>query len=147
MAEGAATGAADHDYDGSLTVRELHFYAQRKLKIAAPLQHPQFYGSDETANQLVLQVPSQTPEVRYRQFLERKFEKIVEKDAEKSEIDWTEFRFLEGRNTLNALWNELELSPLEAAEIESHVLRPVRERQQRIQLFQEISSKLIERAE
>lgn len=134
LAEGAATGAADTDCDGSLTVKELHYYAQRKLHIAAPNQHPQFYGSEDTANQLVLQVPSQVPTVQYRQFLE--------KLAATSEIDQTEFRILTGRNRLNALRQHLELSPQEAAEIESEVLRPVREYQQRIQLYHEALSKL-----
>ncbi len=138
-AEGASTGAADTDCDGSLTVKELHYYAQRKLHVAAPDQHPQFYGSEDTANQLVLQVPSQIPRVQYRQFLE--------KMAQTSEIDTTEFRILSGRNTLNTLRQHLGLSPQDAAEIENQVLRPFQERQQRIQLYQELLSDLTERAE
>jgi uncharacterized caspase-like protein len=134
IAEGAATGAADTDCDGSLTVKELHWYAYHKLQIAAPDQHPQFYGSEDTANQMVLQVPSQTAPVRYRQFLE--------KLAQTSEIDTTEFRVLSGRNELNSLRQHLGLSPQEAADIEAQVLRPVRERQLRIQLYQELVSKL-----
>ncbi len=134
LAEGAATGAADTDCDGTLTVKELHFYAQRKLQIAAPSQHPQFYGSDDTANQMVLQVPSKIPTVQYRQFLE--------KLAQDGEIDTTEFRILSGRNRLNTLRQHLGLSILEAQDIESDVLRPTREHQQRIQLFQEVYSKL-----
>lgn len=138
-AEGAATGAADIDCDGSLTVKELHYYAQRKLQVAAPDQHPQFYGSEDTANQLVLQVPSQTPIVRYRQFLE--------KIAQTSEIDTTEFRILSGRNTLNTFRQHLGLSPQDAANIEADVLRPFQERQQRVQLYQELLSKLTQGTE
>lgn len=134
LAEGAATGAADTDSDGSLTVKELHHYAQRKLKVAAPSQQPQFYGSEDTANQLVLQVPSETPIVQYRQYLE--------KLAETSEIDTSEFRILNGRNRLNMFRQHLELSPQEAAEIEWEVLRPHRERRQRVQLYQEMVAKL-----
>jgi Caspase domain len=134
IAEGAATGAADNDCDGSLTVKELHWYAHRKLQIAAPAQHPQFYGSEDTANQMVLQVPTQTPVVRYRQFLE--------KLAQTSEIDKTDLRVLSGRNELNALRQHLGLSSQEAIDIEMQVLRPIREHQVRVQLYQKIVSKL-----
>ena len=136
LAEGAETGAADTDCDGSLTVKELHHYAQRKLRIAAPNQQPQFYGSEETANQMVLQVPSQTATVQYRQFLE--------KLTETSEIDRTEFRILTGRNRLNAFRQHLGISLQAAAEIESEVLRPFQEHQQRKQLFQEYLARLTE---
>jgi uncharacterized caspase-like protein len=138
LAEGAATGAADTDCDGSLTVKELHHYAQRKLQVAAPDQHPQFYGSEDTANQLVLQVPSQIPTVQYRQFLE--------KLTQTSEVDTTEFRILSGRNTLNTFRQHLGLSLQEAADIEDQVLRPFREHQQRVQLYQEFVSKLTQAA-
>jgi branched-chain amino acid transport system substrate-binding protein len=137
LAEGAATGAADIDCDGALTVKELHRYAERKLRIAAPNQHPQFYGSETTSNQIVLQVPSQTPTVQYRQFLE--------KLAETSEIDTREFRVLTGRNTLNDLRHHLGISPQDATEIEQQVLRPVREYQQRIRLYQEVIARLTQK--
>lgn len=136
LAEGALTGAADTDCDGSLTVKELHYYAQRKIQISAPNQHPQLYGSEDTANQLVLQVPSQTPQVQYRQFLE--------KLAQTSEIDTTEFRISTGRNRLNVLRQHLGLSLQEAADIEAEVLRPVQEYEQRIQLYDEARSQLIQ---
>jgi hypothetical protein len=136
IAEGAATGAADTDLDGSLTVKELHFYAQRKLRIAAPSQRPQFYGSEATANQMLLQVPCNTPAVQYRQFLE--------KLTETSEIDLNEFRILTGRNRLNAFRQHLGISQSEAAEIEFEVLRPFQEHQQRKQLFQEYLAQLTE---
>lgn len=136
LAEGAETGAADDDCDGSLTVKELHFYAQRKLRIAAPNQHSQFYGSEATANQMVLQVPSQIPTVQYRQFLE--------KLTENSEIDRTEFRILTGRNRLNAFRQHLGISLIDAAEIEFEVLRPFQEHEQRKQLFQEYLARLTE---
>ncbi|MDX2228694.1 MAG: caspase family protein [Leptolyngbyaceae cyanobacterium bins.349] len=136
LAEGAATGAADTDCDGSLTVKELHHYAQRKLQIAAPNQQPQFYGSEATANQMLLQVPSNTPVIQYRQFLE--------KLAETSEIDQTEFRILTGRNRLNAFRQHLGISQTMAAEIEFEVLRPFQEHQQRKQLFQEYFAQLTE---
>uniref|UniRef100_A0A832H3R4 Caspase family protein n=1 Tax=Oscillatoriales cyanobacterium SpSt-402 TaxID=2282168 RepID=A0A832H3R4_9CYAN len=134
LAEGAATGAADTDCDGSLTVEELHHYAQRKLQIAAPSQHPQFYAPDAPVERMVLQVPSQVPTVQYRQYLE--------KLAQNSEIDTSEFRILTGRNRLNTLRQHLGLSLQEAAEIEAEVLRPVRERQLRVQLYQEVFTKL-----
>jgi uncharacterized caspase-like protein len=134
VAEGAATGAADIDCDGSLTVKELHWYAHRKLQIAAPDQHPQFYGSEDTANQIVLQVPTQTPSVRYRQFLE--------KLAQTSEIDRTEYRILSGRNEINTFRQHLGLSSQEAVDIEMQVLKPFQEYQQRTQLYQDLVAKL-----
>jgi len=136
LAEGAATGAADTDCDGSLTVKELHNYARRKLQTSMPSQQPQFYGSEATANQMLLQVPSDTPTVKYRQFLE--------KLTETSEIDQREFRILTGRNRLNAFRQHLGISPTEAAEIEFEVLRPHREHHQRKQLFQEYFAQLTE---
>ena len=134
LAEGIETGAADTDCDGSLTVKELHLYAQRKLSIAAPNQHPQFYAADDNVNQMVLQVPSHTPEVKYRQLLERL--------AQSSEIDQTSFRILNGRNFMNTLRQHLGLSIQEAEDIESHVLRPLQEHHQRKQVYQEALSKL-----
>ncbi|MDX2245021.1 MAG: caspase family protein [Leptolyngbyaceae cyanobacterium bins.302] len=136
IAEGAETGAADTDFDGELTVKELHFYAQRKLQIAAPSQRPQFYGSEATANQMLLQVPSQTPTVQYRQFLEQL--------AATSEIDLTELRILTGRNRLNSFRQHLGIPQNQASEIEFEVLRPFREHQQRKQLFEEYLAQLTE---
>lgn len=136
LAEGTATGAADTDGDGCLTVKELHHYAQRKLQIAIPSQQPQFFGSEATANQMLLQVPSQTPTVKYRQFLEML--------TETGEIDQREFRLLTGRNRLHAFRQHLGISPAEADEIELEVLRPFRERDQRKQLFQEYLARLTE---
>lgn len=136
LAEGASTGAADIDCNGSLTVKELHYYAQRKIQISAPNQHPQFYGSDETADQMVLQVPTQLPDVQYRQFLE--------KLAQTSEIDTTDFKILTGRNHLNRLRQHLKLPLQEATDIESEVLRPMREYEQRKQLYYEARSQLIQ---
>lgn len=136
LAEGVATGAADTDCDGSLTVKELHNYARRKLQIAVPNQHPQFYGSEATANQMLLQVPSQKPSIKYRQFLEML--------TETGEIDQREFRILTGRNRLHAYRQHLGISPAEADEIEFEVLRPFRERHQRKLLFQEYFAQVIE---
>ena len=136
LANGLASGGADHDCDGSLTVEELHRYATAKIQTAAPAQHPQFYGSPQLASQVVLQVPNSSPTVQFRQFLE----KLAQ--APETEIDATEFRILTGRNTLNALRLHLGLSPQEASEIEAEVLRPEREYAQRQQLYQEVLAKL-----
>ncbi len=138
LADGAITGAADQDCDGALTVEELHEYAQRKLQIAAPDQQPQLYvPPGGPVNPIVLQVPAGDPTVKYRQFLE----KIVQN----SEIDRTEFRILTGRNRINDFRHHLGLSQQDATEIENHVLRPWREYQQRLQLYQEQESKLMHR--
>lgn len=136
LAEGAATGAADTDCDGSLTVKELHSYAQRKLQIAAPNQQPQFFGDKAPVNQMLLQVPSKTATVRFRQFLEML--------AETGEIDQREFRILTKRNHLNAFRQHLGIALATADDIELEVLRPFRERHQRKQLFQEYLARVTE---
>lgn len=141
LAEGASTGAADKDCDGSLTVEELHEYAKEKLRIAAPEQRPQFYAPDVAATQMILRVPSGIPAVKYRQFLEK-----ITQNSE-NEIDRTEFRILTGRNLINDFRHHLGLSQAEAMEIEDQVLRPWRERQQRLQLYQEKVSKLMHRGQ
>lgn len=141
LANGLTTGGADQDCDGQLTVEELHRYAAAKVQKAAPAQHPQFYGSPKVASQVLLQVPSRSPTVQFRQFLE----KLAQSDE--TEIDLTEFRILTGRNRLNALRRHLGLSPQEASEIEAEVLRPEREYAQRQQLYQDVLAKLAREAE
>ena len=150
LAEGAETGAADTDCDGLVTVKEWHQYAQRKLHVAIPAQSPQFYAPEAPVNQAMLCVPSEEPAVRYRQFLE----KLVQgHDREASShpettrydhIDQTEFRLLTGRNRLNEFRQHLGLSQTEATEIETAVLRPYWEYQQRKQTFHEYLAQLIE---
>ncbi len=150
LAEGAETGAADTDCDGWITVKEWHQYAQRKLHIAIPAQLPQFYAPETPVNQAMLHVPSEEPTVRYRQFLE-KLVQDRDRDATRppdptrhDHIDQTEFRLLTGRNRLNELRQHLGLSQADAIEIETAVLRPYWEYQQRKQAFYEYMAQLIE---
>lgn len=134
LAEGLVTGAADTNYDGSLTIAELHEYASRKLHIAAPAMQPAVYGAEAIAQQAVWRISPSDAALKYRQF--------IEKLARDDRVDALGSRLLVARQVMDDLRYHLGLSPQIADQIEFEVLRPVREYRQRLELYQELFSKL-----
>lgn len=134
LAEGLLTGAADTNYDGSLTIAELHEYASRKLQIAAPAMQPAVYGTEAIAQQALCQISQSNPGLKYRQFVERL--------ARVDRVNALGDRLLVTRQVMDDFRYHLGLSPQIAEHIEFEVLRPVREYRQRLQLYQEVFSRL-----
>ncbi|WP_238553716.1 caspase, EACC1-associated type [Fortiea contorta] len=124
LVEGIATGAADIDSDGVVSIDELHEYAKGKVQEAAPAMKPEIYAVKEGYKIYLSQAPIEDPKLRYR--------KEVEHFAIRGMIS------VVGRNTLDALRDGLGLLPEVAAEIENEVLKPYQEYQKRLQRYEQV---------
>src|SRR5579883_3507810 len=134
LIEGIESGAADTDDDGTIAAADAHQYATRKLKIAAPGLKPQLYGSAETAQMPLFQVPVHDPHIRYRKILEAAAANAIDIDGEP---------VLEGGSVLNDTRYQLGLTPQDAAAIKTQVLRPQRDYWQRLELYQEQAAEIM----
>ncbi|MCC5611975.1 caspase family protein [Nostoc sp. CHAB 5834] len=124
LVEGIATGAADIDNDGVVSIDELHEYAKGKVQEAAPAMKPEIYAVKEGYKIRLSQAPIEDPKLRYR--------KEVEHFAIRGMIS------VVGRNTLDALRDGLGLLPEVAAAIEDEVLKPYQEYQKRLQRYEQV---------
>ncbi|WP_193198175.1 caspase, EACC1-associated type [Nostoc sp. MG11] len=124
LVEGIATGAADLDSDGVVSIDELHEYAKGKVQEAAPAMKPEIYAVKEGYKIRLSQAPIEDPKLRYR--------KEVEHFAIRGMIS------VVGRNTLDALRDGLGLLPEVAAAIEDEVLKPYQEYQKRLQRYEQV---------
>ncbi|NEO29574.1 MAG: caspase family protein [Symploca sp. SIO3C6] len=123
LVEAIETGAADKNLDGWISVKEVHEYACRKLKQAAPALKPNFYNSGEE-NQILLSKPLVVgSKHNYRQ--------EVELWASLGEISTT------ARISLMSLAKSEQLSSEDCEAIETEVLRPYREYQKKLQLYEQ----------
>ncbi|XHX76056.1 MAG: tetratricopeptide repeat protein [Stenomitos frigidus ULC029] len=129
LADGIESGGADTDDDGMVSAAALHHYASQKLHVAAPALAPQLYGSTETAQMPLLEVPCDDPQVQYR--------KVLEAAPIADTLDAVGLPMLEGQSLLNDVRQSLGLSLQEAAVLEAQVLRPAREYRQRLELYQQ----------
>jgi formylglycine-generating enzyme required for sulfatase activity len=123
LVEGIETGAADRDGDGKISVDELHEYTSKRVQEASPAMTPQFYPVEEGYKIYVARSPINDPKLKYR------------KEAEKY-IHKGEFTNL-GRLILNELQTKLGLSQEEANAIETELLQPYREYQQKLQKYEQ----------
>jgi formylglycine-generating enzyme required for sulfatase activity/uncharacterized caspase-like protein len=115
LVEGIATGAADLDEDDWISVDELHEYASKKVKQAAPAMTPKFYPVEEGYKIRLSKSRRNDSKLKY----EREFQRQVEKDRGNLSIVVT--RMLIRKQT------EWRISPAEAKTIEDRVLQPYRE--------------------
>jgi tetratricopeptide (TPR) repeat protein len=123
IVEGIETGAADIDSDGTVSVDELHEYASRKVREAAPAMKPEIYVVKQGYKIRLAQAPVGDLRLRYR--------KEVELFASRGEISSI------GRSTLNVLRQKLGLSSDEAAVITADVLKPYQDYQRNLQRYEE----------
>jgi|GEM_PF-4930908 len=130
LVEGIRTGAADVDTDGHITVDELHEYAQRKVQEAAPAMKPEIYAVKEGYTIQLTKAPLGDPKLKYR--------KEVERFASRGDVS------LVGRRTLDVLQRQLNLSTKEAEAIESEVLRPYREYEQKLENYGQVFSEALQ---
>jgi uncharacterized caspase-like protein len=124
LIEGIETGAADVDNNGVISVDELHEYAKKKVKEAAPAMQPEIYAVKEGFKILLAKAPIGDPKLKYR--------KEVELFASRGEISAI------GRSTLDLKRQTLGLLPEEATTIEVQVLKPYQEYQKRLQQYEQV---------
>lgn len=120
LVEGLRTGAADLNYDGSISLDEWHAYARRKLKQASPALDPKLYG-DRAAKTQVGFSPLREPRFEYR--------RQVEDCSPHGKVS------VANRVVLNTLYPSLGLSLEEAAIIEAEVLKPSRDYHEKLQRY------------
>ncbi|MFH7244410.1 MAG: GUN4 domain-containing protein [Spirulina sp.] len=132
LVEGLATGAADEEGNGWITVDALHSYAGRKVKETSPVMSPCLITlKDEGFRIPLARSPQDDPKLKYRKEAERR--------ATGGEFTIPALRLL--RN----LRLELGLSTAEAEAIESEVLRPHRDYQRKRQEYQDTLRECLER--
>ncbi|MCW5313452.1 hypothetical protein GTQ43_06410 [Nostoc sp. KVJ3] len=124
LVEGIATGAADIDSDGVVSIDELHEYAKGKVQETAPAMKPEIYAIKEGYKIRLSQAPTEDPKLRYR--------KEVEHFASRGVIS------VVGRNALDELRDGLELLPQDTTAIENEVLKPYQEYQKRLQRYEQV---------
>jgi uncharacterized caspase-like protein/glucan-binding YG repeat protein len=132
LVEGIATGAADEDSDGMITIDELHRYAGRKVKETSPTMSPCLITlKDEGFRIRVARSPQDDPRLKYRKEAERR--------ATAAEFT------IPAQRLLIRLRAELDLSEAEAEAIEAEVLKPHREYQRKRQEYQDTLRQCLER--
>ena len=113
LVEGIATGAADLDEDGFISVDELHDYASRKVREIQPTMRPEIYSTREGFKIRLTKVPQVDPKQKYR--------KEVARYNNRGEISFV------GRKILDTLRNRLGLSEVETTAIEDEMLAVARQ--------------------
>ncbi|QSJ16712.1 SUMF1/EgtB/PvdO family nonheme iron enzyme [Nostoc sp. UHCC 0702] len=128
LVEGIEKGAADKDGDGLIAVDELHNYAKSKVQEASPAMTPEFYPVKDGYRIFLAKSPKEDPKLKYR----KEFDNIALEDE--GEIS------LGSRYYFDELQKQLELSADEADVIEFEVLEPYRQRQQKLQRYEQALS-------
>jgi len=132
LVEGLATGAADKDGNGWITVEALHDYAGRKVKETSPVMSPCLITlKDEGFRITIARSPQDDPRLKYR--------KEAEHRSEKGEFT------IPAQRLLRNLRLELGLSNAEAEAIEAEVLKPHRDYQRKRQEYQDTLRECLER--
>jgi formylglycine-generating enzyme required for sulfatase activity len=125
LVEGLTTGVADLDKDGMISVDELHEYAAKKVKIAAPAMTPEFYPLSDGSKILVAKSPTD-PKLEYEDYLLQLCARI-DRRGNFSPIQM---------KTLATKQQKLGISPEDASTIEERVLQPYREYLKRLVAYE-----------
>ncbi|OLP19520.1 sulfatase-modifying factor protein [Leptolyngbya sp. 'hensonii'] len=125
LVEGIETGAADRDGDGAIAVEELHDYAARRVKEAAPAMTPKIYPVEEGYRIILARSPKDDPRLKYR----KEFQARVE--AGQGQISGFARRLLTGKR------QEWGLPEAEAQAIEAEVLQPYEEYKRKLQDYEQ----------
>jgi tetratricopeptide (TPR) repeat protein len=122
LVEGIETGAGDLNEDGQISAQELHHYAFDRVREAAPNMTPKLITLKDLGFEIVLSKAKVTdPRLRYR--------KTVARYADGETLRPS------GRAVLDTLRQQLNLTVVEAEEIEAEVFQPYRERLANIQNY------------
>ena len=124
LIEGMATGEADRDNDGIVSVDELHEYAKNKVQEALPAMKPEIYAIKEGYKIFLTRVPKSNAQLKYRQEVKRCF-------ARRGKISQVSFLLLDEYR------KQLGLGSEEAADIEEEVMRTLRKSQQKLQRYEQ----------
>ncbi len=124
LVEGIASGAADEDEDGDISIEELHRYASRKVEKAAPAMSPDIITlKGEGYRILLARSPQDDPKLKYRKEAERRVR----------EGKWS----TPAKRILQLLRVELSISDTEAEVIESEITKPYQEYQRKLDEYLE----------
>ncbi|MEM9809080.1 MAG: GUN4 domain-containing protein, partial [Cyanobacteria bacterium P01_D01_bin.56] len=131
LVEGIASGAADEDEDGVISVDELHRYAGHKVQETSPVMSPTLITlKDEGFRIRIARSPQDNPQLKYR------------KEAEHRAVAG-EFT-IPAKQLLVDYRAELGLSAEEADKIEAEVLKPHQEYQRKRQKYQDTLRQCLE---
>lgn len=131
LIEGIETGAADHNENGKISMRELHVYATSKVQETAPNMTPKLITLKDMGFDIVLSKAKVTnPQLRYR--------RQVEKYASHGQISPI------GRTILEQRQSQLAIPLKVAEEIEAEVLQPYQERLNNLNRYRQIYLEAIE---
>ncbi|MHC5850255.1 caspase, EACC1-associated type [Nostoc sp.] len=130
LVEGIEKGAADIDGDGLIAVDELHRYAKSKVQEASPAMTPEFYPFKDGYRIFLAKSSKDDPSLKYR----KEFDNIALEDEGDISVG--------NRFYLNEFRNNLRLSTDEADAIEFEVLEPYRQRQQKLQRYEQALSQI-----
>ena len=133
LVQGMETGAADLDSDGRISAAELHQYASKKVQQASPAMTPQFYPVEEGYRIYLARSPIDDPKLKYREVVQ---EIVQENQGEIEPLD---------RHYLDEYSHNLGISPEEVNMIETEVLEPFRQRQQKLQRYEEVFSQALQK--
>ncbi len=129
LVEGIRTGAADLDSNGLISVDELHQYASNKVQSVAPAVKPEFYPSENGSKIVLAKALLDNPKLKYR--------KEAESWIRRGEISEG------GRYILSKLAESLRLSSPDCTVIESEVIKPYQEYQEKLQFYKQNFAKVI----
>ena len=123
LVEGIKSAEADLDYDGSISIKELHQYAKEKVQQINPQVEPEIYLPPQNSSLELLKVYINNPEEKY-------FQNVL-KNSIDGQITLT------GRKNLDALKKRFNLSQARAEEIEARVVQTLEEElQQKLARFE-----------
>lgn len=128
--EGLEKGAADLDGDGLISTDELHEYVSKKVKMAAPAMTPQFFPVEQGHKIYLARSAQNDPVVEYR--------KAVEQKVKQGSFQVAKNCFsIPARKALGILGQKLALPIQTTQAIESEVVQPLREYQQKLQDYKQ----------
>jgi formylglycine-generating enzyme required for sulfatase activity/uncharacterized caspase-like protein len=132
LVEGISTGAADLDEDDWISVDELHEYAAKKVRQAAPAMTPEFYRVQEGYKIRLAKSRRDDPKLKY--------EREVQKRAEEGNGEFSIFM----RRMLSGKQQEWGISPEVAKEIEDRVLQPYREYRKKLAEYEQTLTEAVQ---
>lgn len=132
LVQGIETGEADENNDGFISVDELHQYVQRKVQENKPEMKPQIQAVIKEGYNIVL---AKAP-IHNRENIYKGIVKSWVRDGYISDI---------GRAALNEQQKRLEIEPDKASASEEEVLKPYKEYERKLQLYQEVFYQIIQK--
>jgi uncharacterized caspase-like protein len=133
LVEGIETGAADADEDDLIAVQELHEYASKRVKEAAPAMNPEFYPVKEGYKIILAKSRHDDPKLKYRKEVQRRFNQ-----GQIEEFSIFAMQLLDNQR------NDWGLSVEEAKAIENEFLQPHREYKRKRQRYEQVLTQAVQ---